>query len=245
MRPFPLPPRALIAHRGASADAPENTLAAIRLAVEQRADGIEVDLQLTADHRLVIVHDRDLSHLAGVKLQVEQTAFDELRALNVAAHFRAEARMPTVEELFHAVPPDLPLNLELKRWEAPRERYIEALQRAIGHREHILVSSFDHELLAIARDAMPSLPLAPLFHAVGEAIVEQELLDRIAALSDLDPSTLHVNAEIATPRILAAAAAHDLSVLVYTIDDPATAATLFDRGVAGVFTNQPGNMRNR
>jgi glycerophosphoryl diester phosphodiesterase len=240
---FRLPPRALLAHRGASANAPENTLDAFRLAAEQGADGIEVDVQLTADRRLVVVHDRALDRLAGVKVQVEHSSFDELRGYNIAAHARSTARMPTLEELFDAVPRELPLNLELKHWDAPREAYVDAVKRAIAVRGNVLVSSFDHELLRLARHAMPALPLAPLFHAEADELVEAEMIERIAAVVALEAYSLHINHEAATPRIVSAVAGHGLPLLVYTVDDPAIGAALLARGIAGLFTNRPAAMR--
>lgn len=110
-------PSLVIAHRGASQDAPENTLAAFRLAWEQGADGIEADVQLTRDGHVVCIHDADTRKVAERKLVVRNSTLDELRRLDVGgrhdARFRGE-RIPTLAEMLATVPPGKLVYLDVK-----------------------------------------------------------------------------------------------------------------------------------
>ena len=97
----------IIAHRGASHDAPENTLSAFKLAIEQGADAFEADFYLTRDDHVVCFHDKDTERITGRKLSITETPFDELRRLDVGswkgAQWKGE-QMPTLEEVLAAVP---------------------------------------------------------------------------------------------------------------------------------------------
>ena len=107
----------IIAHRGASHDAPENTLSAFKLAIEQGADGFEADFYLTSDGKIVCFHDKDTERIAGKKLLVTQTPLDELQALDVGSwkgpQWKGE-RMPTMEDVLAAVPAGKKIFIELK-----------------------------------------------------------------------------------------------------------------------------------
>ena len=106
----------VLGHRGASADAPENTLAAFRLARAQGADGVELDVWRCASGEVVVFHDEDTARISGVPLRVPDAPFPALRALDVGAHrgerFRGE-RIPRLEEVFEALPGAV-VNVELK-----------------------------------------------------------------------------------------------------------------------------------
>src|SRR5450631_4721748 len=107
----------IVAHRGASADAPENTLAAFRLAWEQGADGIEGDFRLTAEGRIVCIHDEDTVRVAGSRHVVADASYNDLRALDVGSwkgkQWRSE-RIPLLEEVLADVPDGKQAFLELK-----------------------------------------------------------------------------------------------------------------------------------
>lgn len=147
------------AHRGASADAPENTLAAFALAERQRADGIELDVQLSRDGVPVILHDDRLERTSNGRGRVDQLAWRELRKLDVgswyAPEFSAE-RLPALAEVLTWVGDRLQLNLEVKDSAAARA-LLDLLEEFPQAR--VLVSSFDHRLLAALRAADPRLPL--------------------------------------------------------------------------------------
>ncbi len=228
---LPEPPW-IVAHRGASADAPENTLASVLAAVEQGAHMVEIDVQLSADDELLLVHDWALE-IDGRSHVIEETAAAELRAL-VGVERDDSTPLPTLTELLVAVPAELPLNIELKHRSAGVERWCERLPGVLGERPHILVSSFDWGLLEALRRDRPGWHLAP----IGSRRPHQLL----RAAETLDAASVHCHRRLAFADFISAAGAGDWPVLVYTINDPRLARSLFDRGAAGVFTDAPGEL---
>lgn len=227
----------LFAHRGASADFPENTLASFREAVRQGCDAIELDLQLTADGRFVAAHDRNLRRVSGHEVVVEDTAFHVLRHLNVSRRFPGSGRMvvPSLEEVFDEVPPDVPLNLDLKRRRANRERYADLLSREIAGRKNVLLSGFHWRLLAAIRRRLPSVEMMPAVHRRFAAAL------KFAA--SIDAPAIAAHRGFLRPRFVRAAAARGIEVLAFTVNDPAEARRLLRLGISGFFTNSPGRLR--
>ncbi len=213
---------AIIAHRGASADAPENTLAAFRLAIAQGADGLECDLRMSADGQIVISHDDSLARTHNQPVRIADATAAELATYHV----------PTLAETLATVRGHLPLiNLELKEPIVP-----EPLDAVIGaDAEGIVLSSFDTRIIADTRAALPRLPFWLLtLHGTNTAIAEARELGCVG---------IHVWHRTATPRFIAHAGRAGLPVYVWTLDDVRRAGILAGRGIAGITTNTPGKMR--
>jgi len=217
----------IAAHRGASAAAPENTLEALHLAIEQKASLAEIDLQLTADGELAVCHDPDLDRVAGSPLVVEREPLARLR--------EAYPSLPELGQVLTELPAWFPLNLELKRFAASPVALAEALARRLPGRRQLLVSSFDHELLTIVHALLPGLPLAPL--------ARQDPPSLLASGYRLGAWSLHVSRRLVTSHLVECARFAGRPLLAYTVDDPAEARALLAAGVAGVFTNRPGRLR--
>jgi len=150
----------LIAHRGASHDAPENTLAAFREAFAQSADGVEGDFYLSSDGQVVCIHDRDTKRTGGEKLVVKDASFDELRALDVGAwkgeKWRGE-RISTLKEVIDTIPTGRKFVIELKigpEIVAPLERI---LADSGLSPDQILIISFNADTIAECERRMPDL----------------------------------------------------------------------------------------
>ncbi len=214
----------IIGHRGVAAEATENTLPSLQLAVAQDADMIEIDVQLTADGVLIVFHDWDLTRMAERPEVVEETSASRLAELLPDSS--------TLPEVLDALPETMPINIELKRRSAAPEALARAIAEAIGERSRILVSSFDWGALETVRQTLPELPLAPL-----SAESPKELL---AAAEQLDAWSLHCNWRIASEELVSSSTR---PVLAYTVNDVELATELFRRGVAGVFTDAPGQLR--
>jgi glycerophosphoryl diester phosphodiesterase len=212
----------LIAHRGASHDAPENTLAAFRLAIEQRADGLECDLRMSKDGVIVISHDDSLKRTHG----------DSRRICEVTAAELARYDIPTLAETLATVRGKLsPINLELKESIPPQP-----LAETIGaEHDDIVLSSFQTEIIAQTRAALPHLPFWLLTMRGTNAA--------IAAAQELGCVGIHVWHQTATPRFIAHAMRAGFPVYIWTLDDTRRAGILAGRGVAGITTNVPGEMR--
>ncbi len=238
---FELPsPPWIVGHRGAAGEAPENTVPSLLLAVDQGADMVEFDLQLTADGALVLHHDWTLERMAGVDRAIEGADLDELSDLDVGGPFRRESApvtLATLAQALEALPASLPLNLELKRRDAPVADFADRLAATLPEHRAVLVSSFDWALLTAVRERLPGLPLAPLG---GRRVDPAALLD---VADELDAWSVHCRHTVATDTLVGRAMAAGRPVLTYTVNDGATARDLFDRGVAGVFTDFPGRLR--
>ena len=227
----------IFAHRGASGELPENTLAGFREAMRQRADAIEIDIQLTSDGHFVSSHDRNLGRVSGHTVVVEDTAFHVLRHLSVARRFPALGRVviPSIEEIFDAIPPEIPLNLDLKCRRAGRRRFADLLVRRIEGRERLLLSSFNWGLLAEIRRRMPGIDTMPAVHRRFSGAL------RYAAAVGAPAIAAHHR--FLRRRFVRAASARKLAVLAFTVNDVREARRLLRLGVSGFFTNFPGRLR--
>jgi glycerophosphoryl diester phosphodiesterase len=233
-------PRPLVwAHRGACKERPENTLAAFRLAEEQGADGVELDVMRCRSGEVVVFHDDDLSRLAGRPERVRDLGLEELRRARVGGE-----PIPTLEEVLHALRPSTLVNIELK---APERRGAAHLRELVddglaaevarlvaraGADERALVSSFHPLLLLRLRLAAPALATGLLFH--GELGLP---LRRAWAASLLRTTALHPEAPLVTARRVRAWQAEGRAVNVWTVDDPAVVRFLAAVGVDGIITN--------
>lgn len=233
-----LPPRPwIVGHRGAAGEAPENTVASVRLALDQGADMIELDLQLAADGVPVAGHDWTLERMGGVPFEVETTPSDELSGHDVSGPFAAaggRTAPPTLAGILREFGDEVPFNLELKRRRADRSRFAATVAAAVEGRPNLLVSSFDWELLAALRALLPHLPIAPLGRDEPRAL--------LAAAERLEAWSVHCRHDLASPNLIERAGR---PVLAYTVNDPAAAVSLFELGLAGVFTDHPGRLRQK
>ncbi len=150
----------ITAHRGASADAPENTLAAFRLAWEQAADAIEGDFRLTSDGQIVCVHDADTKRVAGVNHVVATTPLADLRTLD-AGRWKAERfageRLPTFAEVLAAVPTGKRFFIELKTGPEIVPVLVEELTSWRGDRGLLTIIAFDADTIAACKRALPGI----------------------------------------------------------------------------------------
>jgi glycerophosphoryl diester phosphodiesterase len=150
----------VIAHRGASKDAPENTLAAFRLAWEQEADGIEIDVQVTRDGHVVCIHDADTKKVAGQKLVVRDSTLVQLRGLDVGSwhdvRFRGE-RIPTLAEVLETVPAGKRVYLDIKAGAEIIAPLVAAMRASQVKPEQVGVLAFDAAVIREIKKQAPEL----------------------------------------------------------------------------------------
>jgi glycerophosphoryl diester phosphodiesterase len=226
----------LYAHRGASAEAPENTLAAFRRALEVGADGIELDVHLSADGVPVVIHDDTLERTTDGSGPVAAQSRASLARLDAGTWFSPEfsgEELPTLQATLRLLTGRLRLNLEVKEARAGM-----AVVDLLGHFPQVeaVISSFDYGLLARLRRNAPELPLAVLQDA-GDW---HRALDRAVALR---ACAFHPHVDLVNRPLLAACRQLQLPVYAWTVDDPGRARSLFRAGVAGLFTNAPAGLR--
>lgn len=163
----------IVAHRGASFHAPENTISAFQKAIELGADGIETDVQVTFDHKLVIHHNYSVDGTTGVTGRIADMTLEELKRLDVGSHKSPEyagERIATLEECLATVGSMKLVNVELK---APLDRsfpYVEAVVEAVKSHDMVhntVISAFDHSLLRRVKELCPQLRTGALTFAPG------------------------------------------------------------------------------
>jgi glycerophosphoryl diester phosphodiesterase len=247
--PFvPSPRRAdrplVLGHRGASAAAPENTLAAFARAMADGADGVELDVWRCGSGEVVVIHDEQTTRTCGEPLAVDRTPLSALRRLDAGgwkgAAFRGE-RIPLLAEVLEALPGAV-INVELKgRTGRPDGGLGVAVARLIadaGAAERVIVSSFDFALLAAFRRAAPLIATGLLFEPAWHRPVRVAL-----ATAWLRPSALHPDHALCTPARLAGWVAARRALNVWTVDDTEEVARLTQAGVTGLVSNVPGATR--
>lgn len=232
----------IVGHRGAAGEAPENSLDSLLLAVDQGADMVELDLQLTSDGKLVACHDWTLERMGDVDRTIEESAFDQLDQVEISGPFRQpdiHRVLATLDEIFTLLPSRVSLNLELKRRRADPEIFARHLVAVLGGRERLLISSFDWDLLAAVRRLLPEVALAPLGSRSTDPAELLAAADRLVAWS------VHGHHGLVDSDLLDAAGAMGRPVLVYTVNEADSARRLFDLGVHGVFSDFPGRLRRQ
>ncbi len=238
----------IAAHRGSSGSAPENTLAAFRLAVKAGVDMIELDVRLTADRHLVVFHDRRLGRTTEGSGPVWTKTLAELRALDAGSwfgqRFRGE-RIPTLHEVFHAVPRRVAINVEVKTDGDPRRKadleeiLVAALRTEVGERS-ILVSSFNHALLRRLHGHAPQLRLGALYMPVRDVARRPSTMARRLGVSAFICSRSQLR-----KRFVRNAHGHDLAVIVYGVNTARQLARARRYGVDAVMTDFPEKMAHR
>jgi glycerophosphoryl diester phosphodiesterase len=230
----------IIAHRGASALETENTVPAFARARADGADGVELDVMTCGTGEVVVFHDDDLVRLAGRSERVATTPFAVLRA----ARLKADARIPTLEEVFEACGPDLLVNVELKaRGRSPAglaplvDRVAGIIQRA-GAEARVLVSSFHPWAVRLWMRRLPAVPAGLLFES------ESSLpLRRAWAATWLRPFALHPEYVLCNTERVAAWHRRGYMVNVWTVDDGAMLSACRRMRVDSVITNDPARSR--
>ena len=231
----------LFAHRGLpSADRPENTLAAIRAAFDSGADGVEVDVRLTADDVLLLSHDADLSRLVGTRATVAGSAWPCLRD---TAEARG-VRLARVEEVLVAAagrrvvlevkqPPPGPAATARTALAVCGE--LRSLQRA-GLRLDVTVSSFSPDMVAHVRRLVPPGVRTAL---LGLPLAASSSLLRQALTSGHDELHPHVSSVLAAPESVRTAHAVGVAVVPWTVNRRRDLRTLSRLGVDAVITDEP------
>ncbi len=226
------------AHRGASAYAPENTLAAFRLALEQGAHGIELDVQLSRDGQIVVIHDERVDRTTDGTGWVADRTLAELQGLDASLGMPGFAgeRIPLLSEVFDLVSDsDCTINVELKNTEVAYPGLEDAVLTLIAERgieDRILLSSFNHESLLGLRRGGVTMPLGLL---TQDILVEPWAYSAALGMQAFHPPGYAVR----SPELVDESHAAGLAVHIWTVDAPADLRRFSDWGVDAVFTNKP------
>lgn len=233
----------IFGHRGASAYAPMNTIPAFELAAEQGADGIELDVHLTSDGELVIIHDSTVDHTTDGEGIVTEKSLAELKELDAGTWFSDEfsgVRIPTLGEVFEAVGEKLIINVEIKTLSRDGDGTEQAVAACIQNYDMIqsvIISSFNPYVLKRFRRLIPQVPL-------GYLLAPSTLTDESHVI--LPPSeyeALHLYHAMIDEQLLAFAQDHNLIINSWTVNEIDIALNLKSLGVRGVMSDYPDLMK--
>ena len=230
----------MIAHRGARAYAPENTLAAFALSMRQHADGVELDVRLTKDGQVVVFHDDWLDDKTDGNGPVEDHAFLELRALDAGTHFDSafkSEQIPTLSEVFETVGRDCLINVELKPLTNGQEILAKQVALTVKHHrvsDQILFSSFNPQAMQAVKRHLPAVPIGHLASAGQWAQLNSRIVE-----SWLKPDAYHPDHHDVSSRLLKYHHRRDRWVFAYTANDADDLYRLYSLGMDGVISDDP------
>ncbi len=227
----------VFAHRGMSAFAPENTLAAFKMAFEAGADGIELDIQLSADQEIIVFHDRSLQRITGVNKKLDHCSLVEIRSLDAGIWFGPKflgEKIPTLREVFEFLDPKFLINIELKGSDIILVDKLVHLINEYKNSSQIIISSFNSKLLEKVRELMPTVQigLLALPNLVG-------FWHRNFTNKTLKPNALHPYYKDVSVKMVKKAHQINQYVNVYTVNEREEMEKLFLMQVDMIITNDP------
>ncbi len=230
----------IIAHRGASRVAPENTLCAFEKALEMGAHGIELDVLCSKDGHLVVTHNETLIEFTGVKERVENCNLEELKSLDFGSHFSSQFRgekLPTLEEVFDLVGNKAWINIEIKGkkildegWE---KKLLELLQKW-GLGEKIVVSSFNIFALKRLQQLAPEIKRGYLYYE------KQDPFSKKAGFAGwIQPFSLHPSKELILENTIDEYHQKSYQCWAWTVNEETEMKSLIERKVNALITDVP------
>ena len=228
------------AHRGSVTEAPENTVSAVEKALAHGAKAIEMDVRITKDDHLVIVHDHHLRRFdKQIKGNVRDYTLKEIKQFNIGAYFSkefAQEKLATLDEMLTIIPKEVCLNIEIKNAPIVYEHISEILLTTLQkyeRTENVLISSFNHDTLQYFQTEAPHIPLGLLF--------ERRAIRLLKAVkrSGLQVYSIHPNKSHVNKRFIKKCHEAGYKVYPYTVNDVATYERFKKWGIDGVFSDNP------
>ena len=238
----------IVAHRGASRDAPENTLPAFELAWEQGADAIEGDFHLTQDGHIVCIHDRDTEKYTGKKWIVAESTLGQLKTLDVGLYHSEQykgTRIPTISEVFATIPSGKKIYIEIKCGKEIVPTLLREIKTAGLQEEQIVVIAFDHEVVKEVKSQAPQLKACWLsaFKEDDKGLVSPSLASALSTLSEIDADGFSSSRDGITEPFITGIRDAGYEYHVWTVDEPETGRKFKVWGALSITTNVPGLMR--
>lgn len=238
---MPIYPVPVVAHRGASFAAPENTLVSAKLAIEQGANGSECDVYRTSDNKIVLLHDKTLKRTAGLDKPVIECDYETVSKLDVGSwkgtEFAGE-KIPTLEEflkLFVGTPCRPVVEIKM---EGIEQLVLDDIRKT-GMLEQTVIIAFSQNVVKKVRELEPNISVAWLYGDKHEGTVE-ELANIITERAKACNTTLvDLNHTLITPELLKILRERGFHVWAWTVDDPKRMETLLRWGIDSITTNKP------
>ena len=237
----------IVAHRGASRDAPENTIPAFQLAWEQGADAIEGDFHLSKDGEIVCFHDADTKRVAGTQLVVRQSTLAELKKLDVGASHGAAfkgTRIPTIAEVFATIPQGTKIFIEVKCGAEIIPTLLNEIDQSGLTQEQIVVISFNKQVIQQLKIKAPQYKASWLcsFNKQETGEITPSLATVLKTLRQIQADGLSSNTAVPA-SVIEAVSQQGYEWHVWTINDLKTARRMQALGVLSITTDVPGTMR--
>lgn len=231
----------IIAHRGASFHAPENTVASAKLGWAQKADAVEIDIHLSADKKIMVIHDAGTKRTTGKDYKIASTTSDTLRKLDAgswkSAEFNGE-KVPFLTEILDLIPKKQKLVIEIKSNKELVPLLKEQIEKS-GKKKQCIIISFDFDALVDAKNAMPDIPA----YYLSSKITPQTFDELLSRLRENKIDGLNLNFSTITPEVADLCKKNNIPLLAWTVDDPEIAKKLIAMGVTAITTNKPKEMR--
>lgn len=241
----------IIAHRGASADAPENTLASIREAWSQKADGAEFDIRLTKDGKIVLMHDDSAKRTTGKNLVVKDQPLDKLRKLD-AGSWKGEKwkgePVPLLEDVLKELPAEKFCYIEIKSGTEILPELARVIKESGKAAGQLRIIAFDFETLVKSESLIPGVKTLWIVDGKKNQVTGRKTYPDLASLAEKAAAAgiegLNLNQGFPLDRAATdAIKAKGLTVAVWTVNDPATAKRLSMAGIDALSTDLPGKVR--
>jgi glycerophosphoryl diester phosphodiesterase len=237
---YKLPKPAIIAHRGASLYAPENTLPAFQLAILQGADAIELDVKLSADGQVVVIHDQTIDRTTGEHGRVRELSLEVLQSLDAGSHFDIVfqgAQIPTLAEVFDNIGQRSFLNIELTNYDKITDNLPEKVADLINShnlRHRILLSSSNPIALVRIYHLLREVPIGLLTLPGKGGAWARSFIGKL-----IPYSSLHCDQSDVTTKLVSRTQAIGKKLFAYTVNREEDIYRMFTMGVDGIFTGDP------
>ncbi len=238
----------IIAHRGESYDAPENTHASINLAWEREVDAVEIDVQLTKDEKIVVIHDKSTLRTGGKLKRISSNTYDNLSMIDVGK-FKAgkwkDEKIPLLDDVLENIPADKILFVEVKS----DDRIIKPLKNLIwkknGNPKQIKFIGFDINTMKLLKKALPEFEsywIIESKHYKAKPLLKRSIEKcKATGLDGLDvQSRKFLNSEV-----INFVKSNDLKIYTWTVDDPKRAKKLIVDGIDGITTNRANWLKHQ
>ena len=241
----------IIAHRGASFDAPENTMASFKLGYEQKADAVEIDIHLTKDGQIYTIHDYDTLRVSGVSNKIDQTTFEDLRKLEVGQWGQWKGKGfsekgPGIDEVLALIPNGKKMFVEIKVHPEILPALDEAFKRSGKKDKQLTIITFHYDT---AEESKKLWPKKEVYWLVGWKKDKQtgeypNIDDLIVKAKAAKLDGLNLNSGFPIDKAFAKKVhGAGLKLYTWTVDDPTVAKAEVAAGVDGITTNRPEFLR--
>ena len=236
-----------IAHRGASAYYPENTLSAFKAAIEMEADMMELDILLSKDGKIVVIHDETLDRTTNGSGLVADQSLAELKQLDAGSWFAKKFKdepIPTLREALELAKDSIYVNIEIKTEAVTDQPFGGIEEKALKlvdilqMRDQVIFSSFDYRAITHLKQIDPEIPVAVLYNKS-----QKNSLNPSALVDSLQVDGFNCSHKQLSTKWMRNTNSAGIPVLVYTVNRELKMQTLIKRGVAGIFSDKPDMLK--